>query len=78
MADKDIVGSIGPAADIMETPGFHAPTRTLLLSDISSNLHGRLEWLASEVDDAFLAELAVLCTVAMRSRATRSPSAASP
>lgn len=69
-----IVGSIGPAAEITEAPGFEAPTRTLLLSDSSTNLHGKLEWLASEVDEEFLAELAVLCSVAMRSRLGRSPS----
>lgn len=73
----DVIGRIGPAVDISETPGFDAPTRTLLLSDTSANLHGRLEWLASEVDEQFLAELAVLCSVAMQSRLSRSPSAES-
>lgn len=71
---KEIIGSIGPQSEITEVPGFEAPTRTLLLSDTSTNLHGKVEWLASEVDEEFLAELAVLCSVAMRSRLSRSPS----
>jgi hypothetical protein len=72
-----IVGSIGPAAEITEAPGFAAPTRTLPLSDTSGNLHGMVQWLSSEVDEEFLAELAVLCSVAMRSRLGRSPSVGS-
>lgn len=70
-----VIGSIGPLVEIGETPGFAGPTRTILLSDTDGVLHGQLLWLRSEMDEDFLAELAVLCSIAMRARVKRSPSA---
>lgn len=75
----DIVGTIKPqeAAAVSEAPAWEEPCRILIISDGTGRRHGRIEWLTSEVDEAFQAELAVLCSVAMRARksASGSPSA---
>lgn len=58
MAEADIVGRIAPRADIREAPTWDAPTRIVEVSDASGRLHGRIIWLAEEVNPAF--ERAVL------------------
>lgn len=75
----DVVGSIKPALDhkITEAPCWAGPVRTLVIFDGSGNRHGRIEWLASEVDQSFLDALNELCQSAMDLSAIRSPSAAS-
>lgn len=73
----DIVGRIAPQLEITETPSWDAPSKCLFLEDADGRLHGRIEWLASEVDEDFLRELAHLCAIAMKGRAARHPFAAS-
>jgi hypothetical protein len=74
-----IVGSIGPAIEITETEEFDAATRTLNLIDSSGRIHGRLQWLSSEMDEeGFDRSLLQFCIETMKQqRRRRSPSAAS-
>lgn len=80
-AMKEIIGSIGPAIEITETEEFDAATRTLNLIDSSGRIHGRIQWLSSEMDEeGFDRALLQFCveTMKRRRRSTRrSPSAAS-
>ena len=63
----DIVGSIAPAADIREAPAFTEPCRTIEISDPAGRLHGRIEWIASEVDEDFSRALLELYATAVKS-----------
>lgn len=74
----DIVGRIGPALDITETPAWDAPAKCLFVEDGYGRLHGQIQWLASEVDEAFLDKLSTFCGLAIKERSTsRSPFRAS-
>lgn len=64
----DIVGSIPSQVSrtITEAPSWTEPCRILILSDANGRRHGRIEWLDSEMDDAFFRALLVLCSIAMK------------
>lgn len=74
----DIVGSIRSAVTplVTEAPGWEEPCRILIVKDVSGRRHGRIEWLESEVDEAFLRMLDGLATSAM-SESSRSDASAS-
>lgn len=64
----DIIGSIPShvSRTITEAPAWVEPCRILILSDAEGRRHGRIEWVDSEVDDAFFRALLVLCSIAMK------------
>ena len=65
----DIVGCIAPKADavVTEATAWTEPCRIMILTDSQGRRHGRVEWLASEIDEAFVAELHQLFLVATHS-----------
>jgi hypothetical protein len=64
----DIVGSIGPAASLKEAPAWQGASRIIVLEDSSGVRHGRVEWLASEIDEDFKRALFDLYAAATRRR----------
>lgn len=76
---SNIVGSIRPGIELTETEAFDAPTRIVNVTDASGRLHGRIQWLADEVNEGFERGLLHLYIESTGEASTviRSPSAAS-
>lgn len=77
---SDIIGSIAPAPEavLSELPAWTEPVRVIIIADQFGRRHGRIEWLASEVDAAFLAQAHILFLTATAAMAgTPIPSVAS-
>lgn len=66
-----VVGRIGPAAEITETPSWDGATRCLFVEDTSGRLHFQIVALDDDVDDEFLRDFAQFCTSHMKPRQKR-------
>lgn len=66
--EPSVVGSIPSQTSrtITEAPAWTEPCRILILSDAEGRRHARIEWVDSEVNDAFFRALLVLCSIAMK------------